>query len=106
MHLNGGGQHPSGAAHCHGLAKAGLVDHRAEIVLTRQAKGPVVLGQPGHRQLQRALGVEAGRPRIGIRHALRPPGRIMQRGPLGLLKEGEVAQLEFSAEGAVLERRK
>ena len=61
-----------------------------------------MLVEPVHRHFQRAPGVEAGGPRIRVRHAFRLGGRLEKKRPLGL-EEGEVAHSEFASEGAVLE---
>ena len=65
-----------------GLLEARLVDQRGEVVLVRQLERRVVLVGPGHRQLQRAAGVEAGRARVGVDSGLGPRGRIVDRRPL------------------------
>ena len=54
---------------CHVL-EARFVDQRREIFLIGQPETRVVLVGPGHRQLQGAAGVEAGRPRIGVNGGL------------------------------------
>jgi hypothetical protein len=58
----------------------------------------VVLVEPGHRQFQRAPGVEAGCPRIGVRHSFRLDGRLREQGPLRKVEEGEVAHGRLGAE--------
>ena len=73
-----------------GLLEARLVDQRREIVLIGQPERRVVLVGPARRQLQRAPGVEAGRPRIGVDGGLGFRRGVEHRRPLAL-EEGELA---------------
>ena len=86
--------HPGLAEHrlaC-GLLEARLVDQRREVVLIGQPERRVVLVGPVHRQLQRAPGVEAGRPRIGVDGGLGFRRGVEHRWPFAL-EEGELAHL-------------
>ena len=89
-----GGQHLTGAVHClvaefldylglgeHGpadnLGEGGLVDKCAQIVLVGETQATVMLVEPGHRQFQRAPGIEARGPRIDVGQALGAGGRLV-----------------------------
>ena len=72
----------------HGVAggglERGLVDERAQVVLIRQAQRAVVFVGPGHGQFQGAAGVEARRPRVGMRRRGRTHSGVEHIGPFGL----------------------
>ena len=73
-----------------GQLEARVVDQRREVVLIGQTERRVVLVGPAHHQLQRAPGVEAGRPRIGVDGGLGFRRGVEHRRPLAL-EEGELA---------------
>ena len=73
-----------------GLPERRLVNQGAQVVLIRQAQPAVVLVEPRHGEFQRAAGVEAGCPWVGVDQPFRLPRRLVQCRPLRL-QEGEVA---------------
>ena len=56
----------------------------AKMILIRQFERQIVFVQPRHGHFQGAPGVEAGRSRIGVRHAFRFDGGLKQHRPFGL----------------------
>src|SRR5690606_19118243 len=69
-----------------GLLEAGLMDQSRKVVLIRKFQCRVVLVCPAHRQLQRAAGVKARRPRISMHRRLRLRSRVEDGCPFPLKK--------------------